>query len=41
MLVQSWKNLLPDLKDEDLQGFPNKEISISEILDTLVNYDKF
>jgi hypothetical protein len=34
-LVQSWRKLLPDLQDDDLQGFPNKENSKSEILDTV------
>jgi hypothetical protein len=32
MLVQSWKKLLPDLEDDDLQGVPNKEVSKSKIL---------
>jgi hypothetical protein len=31
-LIQSWRKLLPDLED-DLQGFPNKEVSKSEIFD--------
>jgi hypothetical protein len=29
-LVQSWRKLLPDLEDDDVQGFPNEEISKSE-----------
>jgi hypothetical protein len=33
MLVRARKKLLPDLENEDMQGFPNKEISKSEILD--------
>jgi hypothetical protein len=33
MLVQSWRKLLADLEDDDLQGFPNEESSKSEILD--------
>jgi hypothetical protein len=33
MLVRSWRKLLPDLKKVDLQGFPNEEISKSEIFD--------
>ena len=41
MLVQSWRKLLPDLLNEDLQGFPSKQIGIYEILDTVVYYDKF
>jgi hypothetical protein len=32
MLVQLWRKLVPDLEDDDFQGFPN-EISKSEILD--------
>jgi hypothetical protein len=32
-LIPSWRKLLPDLEDDDLQGFPNEEISKSEILD--------
>jgi hypothetical protein len=32
MLVQSWMKLLPDLEKDDLQGFPNTEISKPEIL---------
>jgi hypothetical protein len=31
--VQSRRKLLPDLEDDDLEGFPNHEISKSEILD--------
>jgi hypothetical protein len=30
-LVRSWRKLLPDLEDDDLQSFPN-EISKSKIL---------
>jgi hypothetical protein len=33
MLVQSWRKLLPDPDDDDLQGFPKEEISKSKILD--------
>jgi hypothetical protein len=29
----SWRNVLPDLKYDDLQGFPIEEISKSEVLD--------
>jgi hypothetical protein len=32
-LVQSWRKLVPDLEEDDLQGFPKEEISKSEILD--------
>jgi hypothetical protein len=36
MLVRSWRKLLPDLEqhddEDDLQGFPNEEISKFEIL---------
>jgi hypothetical protein len=32
-LVQSWRKLLQDIEDDDLQSFPNEEISKSEILD--------
>jgi hypothetical protein len=32
-LVSSWRKLLPDLEDEDLQGFHNEVISKSKILD--------
>jgi hypothetical protein len=35
MLVRSWMKLLPDLEDDDLQGFPTKEISKSEVLHML------
>jgi hypothetical protein len=34
MLVQSWRKLT-DLEEDNLQGFPNKEISKSKILDTV------
>jgi hypothetical protein len=27
MLVRSWRKHLPDLEEDDLRGFPNKEIS--------------
>jgi hypothetical protein len=41
-LVRSWRKLLPDLEDDDLQGFPKEEISKSEILDMVhVCYEKF
>jgi hypothetical protein len=33
MLVQLWRKLLPDLDDDDLQGFPNTEISKSKTPD--------
>jgi hypothetical protein len=32
-LLLSWRKLVPDLEDDDLQGFRNEEISKSEILD--------
>jgi hypothetical protein len=32
-VVRSWRKLLPDLEEDNLQGFPNEEISRSEILD--------
>jgi hypothetical protein len=40
-LVWSWRKHLPDLEEDDLQGFPNREISMSKILDTvcIVNID--
>jgi hypothetical protein len=28
-----WRKLLPDLEEENMQGFPNEQISKSEILD--------
>jgi hypothetical protein len=31
MLVQLWRKLLSDLEENDLRGFPNEEISKSEI----------
>jgi hypothetical protein len=41
-LVWLWRKLLPDLRGDDLQGFPNKEIRKSEILDMVcVCYEKF
>jgi hypothetical protein len=33
MLVPFWRKLLPDVKEDDLQGFPSEEISKSKILD--------
>jgi hypothetical protein len=42
MLVWSWRKLLPDLDDDDMQGFPDKEISKSEIVDmvyTMTNFE--
>jgi hypothetical protein len=33
MLVQSWGKLIPELEKDDLQGFPNKDMSKSNILD--------
>lgn len=32
-LVKTWKKLLPDLEDDDIQGFPKEEIKMSQILD--------
>jgi hypothetical protein len=32
MLVWSWRELLPDLEENDLQGFPNEEISKPKFL---------
>jgi hypothetical protein len=32
-LVRSWRKLLSDVDRDDLQGFPNEEISMSNILD--------
>lgn len=32
-LVKTWKKLLPDLEDDDIQGFPKEEIKMSHILD--------
>jgi hypothetical protein len=32
-LIWSWRKLLPDLEEYDLQGFPNEKISKYEILD--------
>jgi hypothetical protein len=34
-LVRSRRKLLPDLEEDDLQGFCNEEISKSEILDLM------
>jgi hypothetical protein len=31
MLAQSWRKLLPDLEEDDFQGFPNKTITKSKI----------
>jgi hypothetical protein len=33
MLVRSWRKLLPDLEEEDLQGFSNEVISSLKILE--------
>jgi hypothetical protein len=33
MLIQLWRKFLPDLEEDNLQSFPNKEISKSKILD--------
>jgi hypothetical protein len=33
MLVRLGRNLIPDLEEDNLQGFPNEEINKSEILD--------
>jgi hypothetical protein len=35
MLVLSWRKLVPDLEEGNLQHFPKEEISESEILDTV------
>jgi hypothetical protein len=32
-LARSWKKLPPDLEEDDLQGFANKEVNKSEITD--------
>jgi hypothetical protein len=32
-LVRSRRELLPDLEDDDFQGFPNEKISTSKIVD--------
>jgi hypothetical protein len=32
-LVRSWRKLLSDLEEDDLQGFRNEDVSKSEILD--------
>jgi hypothetical protein len=32
-LVLSWRKLLPDIEEGNLQCFPNEEISKSEVLD--------
>jgi hypothetical protein len=32
-LVQSWRKILSDLEEDDLQAFPIEEISKSEVLD--------
>jgi hypothetical protein len=34
-VVWSWRKLHPDLEDNDLQGFYNKEISMSKISDIM------
>jgi hypothetical protein len=31
-LLQLWRKLLPDLEEDDLQGFPNEGIGKSDIL---------
>jgi hypothetical protein len=41
MLVRSWGKLLPNLQDDDLQGFHNKEISKSEIFDMVCAMTSF
>jgi hypothetical protein len=33
MLVQSWRKLLPDTEQDDLQGFPSKETSRCKVYD--------
>jgi hypothetical protein len=33
MLLHSWRKVVPDLVKDGLQGFPNKKIIKSEILD--------
>jgi hypothetical protein len=32
-VAQAWSSVNPDLEHDDLRGFPNEEISKSEILD--------
>ena len=34
-LVQKWGKLPPRLEDNDVQGFPNEELSRFKILDTI------
>jgi hypothetical protein len=34
-LVQKWGKLPPHLEDNDVQGFPNDELSKFKILDTM------
>ena len=34
-LVQKWGKLPPHLEDNDVQGFPNEELSKFKILDTM------
>jgi hypothetical protein len=33
--VQSWRKFLPDLEEDDLQGFSNEEASKSKIFDMM------
>jgi hypothetical protein len=40
IMVQAWHKLLPHLED-DLQGFPNEEISKSKILDMICAMKSF
>jgi hypothetical protein len=41
VLVGSCRKLLPDLEEDDLQGFPNKEISKSKIIDMVCTMRSF
>jgi hypothetical protein len=41
MLIQSLRKLLPKLRDDDLQGSSNKEISRSKILDMVCAISSF
>jgi hypothetical protein len=34
-LIRSWRKLLPDQEEDDLQGFPDEEIGKSKILDMM------
>jgi hypothetical protein len=41
MLVRLWRKLLTDIEGDDLQGFPNEEISKSKILDMVCAMRRF